>query len=212
MDETKPARLIVGITGATGAIFGVRLLQMLQGSGVETHLVVSRWAARTLAHETPYALEELQQMATRHYPVGDQGAAISSGSFVTLGMVVIPCSMRTLSAIANGAGDNLIHRAADVALKERRRLVLVARESPLSDIHLGNMLRLSRMGVTILPPVPAFYNRPRTLDDVVNHVVMRTLDQFGLHLDLAGRWDGVMRAGAQPRDRADELDESEKLG
>ena len=211
MDEAKPARLIVGITGATGTIFGVRLLQMLQGSGVETHLVVSRWGARTLAHETPYTLEEVRQMAARHYPAGDQGAPISSGSFVTLGMVVAPCSMRTLSAIAHGAGDNLIHRAADVVLKERRKLVLVARESPLTDIHLENMLKLSRMGVTILPPVPAFYNHPRTLDDMVNHVVMRTLDQFGLHLDLAGRWDGVMQTGAQTRDRADELDESEKL-
>src|SRR5918911_2153994 len=195
MDETKQQRLIVGITGATGTIFGVRLLQMLQGSGVETHLVVSRWGARTLAHETPYSLGELQQMATRHYPVGDQGAAISSGSFLTLGMVVIPCSMRTLSAIAHGAGDNLIHRAADVVLKERRRLVLAARESPLSDIHLENMLKLSRMGVVIIPPVPAFYNHPRTLDDMVNHVVMRTLDQFDVHLDMVSRWDGLMRAG-----------------
>ena len=211
MDKTKQQRLIVGITGATGTIFGVRLLQMLQGSGVETHLVVSKWAARTLAHETPYTLEELQQMATRHYPLGNQGAAISSGSFVTLGMVVVPCSMRTLSAIANGAGDNLIHRAADVVLKERRRLVLVVRESPLNDIHLENMLKLSRMGVTILPPVPAFYNRPQTLDDMVNHVVMRTLDQFRIHLDMVNRWDGVMRAGAQPQVGADELDESEKL-
>jgi 4-hydroxy-3-polyprenylbenzoate decarboxylase len=211
MDKTKQQRLIVGITGATGTIFGVRLLQMLQGSGVETHLVVSKWAARTLAHETPYTLEELQQMATHHYPLGNQGAPISSGSFVTLGMVVVPCSMRSLSAIAHGAGDNLIHRAADVVLKERRRLVLVAREAPLNDIHLENMLKLSRMGVTILPPVPAFYNRPQTLDDMVNHVVMRTLDQFRIHLDMVNRWDGVMRTGAQPRDSADELDESEKL-
>jgi 4-hydroxy-3-polyprenylbenzoate decarboxylase len=197
MDKTRQQRLIVGVTGATGTIFGVRLLQMLQGSGVETHLVVSKWAARTLAHETPYTLEELQQMASLHYPAGDQGAPISSGSFVTLGMVVAPCSMRTLSAIAHGAGDNLIHRAADVVLKERRRLVLVARESPLNDIHLENMLKLSRMGVVIIPPVPAFYNHPRTLDDVVNHVVMRTLDQFGLHFDLAGRWDGLMSEGAR---------------
>ena len=211
MDNTKRTRLIVGITGATGTIFGVRLLQMLQGSGVETHLVVSKWAARTLAHETPYTLEELRQMATHHYQLGDQGAAISSGSFVTLGMIVVPCSMRTLSAIAQGAGDNLIHRAADVVLKERRRLVLVARESPLNDIHLENMLKLSRMGVVILPPVPAFYNRPQTLDDMVNHVVMRTLDQFDIHLDMVNRWDGVMRAGAQPQVSADELDESEKL-
>ena len=211
MDETKQQRLIVGITGATGTIFGVRLLQMLQGSGVETHLVVSRWAARTLTHETPYTLEELQQMATHHYPLGNQGAAISSGSFVTLGMVVVPCSMRTLSAIANGAGDNLIHRAADVVLKERRKLVLVARESPLNDIHLENMLKLSRMGVTILPPVPAFYNRPQSLDDMVNHVVMRTLDQFDLHLDMVNRWDGVMQKGAREQTSAGELDESEKL-
>ena len=203
--------MIVGITGATGTIFGVRLLQMLQGSGVETHLVVSKWAARTLAHETPYTLEELRQMATHHYQLGDQGAAISSGSFVTLGMIVVPCSMRTLSAIAQGAGDNLIHRAADVVLKERRRLVLVARESPLNDIHLENMLKLSRMGVVSLPPVPAFYNRPQTLDDMVNHVVMRTLDQFRIHLDMVNRWDGVMRTGAQPQVSADELDESEKL-
>ena len=211
MDKTKQQRLIVGITGATGTIFGVRLLQMLQGSGVETHLVVSKWAARTLAHETPYTLEELRQMATHYYQLGDQGAAISSGSFVTLGMVVVPCSMRTLSAIAQGAGDNLIDRAADVVLKERRRLVLVARESPLNDIHLENMLKLSRMGVVILPPVPAFYNRPQTLDDMVNHVVMRTLDQFRIHLDMVNRWDGVMRAGAPPQVGADELDESEKL-
>jgi 4-hydroxy-3-polyprenylbenzoate decarboxylase len=202
MGETKPARLIVGITGATGTIFGVRLLQMLQGSGVETHLVVSKWAARTLAHETPYTLEELQQMATHHYPLGNQGAAISSGSFVTLGMVVVPCSMRTLSAIAHGAGDNLIHRAADVVLKERRKLVLVAREAPLNDIHLENMLKLSRMGVCVLPPVPAFYNHPQSLDDMVNHVVMRTLDQFEIHLDMVNRWDGEMRASAhaQPQD------------
>src|ERR671929_355853 len=196
MQQAQPTRLIVGITGATGTIFGVRLLQMLQGSGVETHLVVSRWAARTLAHETPYTLEEVEQMATHHYPLGNQGAAISSGSFVTLGMVVIPCSMRTLAAIAHGAGDNLIHRAADVVLKERRRLVLVARESPLNDIHLENMLKLSRMGVTILPPVPAFYNHPQTLDDVVNHVTMRILDQFDIHLDVMNRWDGTMFTSA----------------
>src|SRR5919199_837796 len=212
MEKTKQAKLIVGITGATGTIFGVRLLQMLQGSGVETHLVVSKWAARTLTHETPYTPEELQQMATHHYPLGNQGAAISSGSFVTLGMVVVPCSMRTLSAIAHGAGDNLIHRAADVILKERRKLVLVARESPLSDIHLENMLKLSRMGAVVLPPVPAFYNHPQSLDDMVNHVVMRTLDQFDLHLDMVNRWDGVMQKGARPQVNAGELDESEKLG
>src|SRR2546423_15477024 len=199
MDKTKPARLIVAITGATGTIFGVRLLQMLQGSGVETHLVVSRWAARTLAHETPYTLEELRQMATHYYQLGDQGAAISSGSFVTLGMVVVPCSMRSLAAIANGMADNLIHRAADVILKERRKLVLVVRESPLHDIHLENMLKLSRMGVVILPPVPAFYNHPQNLDDMINHIAMRTLDQFDIHLDVMNRWDGVMSTDGQAR-------------
>ena len=192
MNETKPTKLIVAITGATGTIFGVRLLQMLQGSGVETHLIMSKWGARTLIHETDYTVEQVERMATRHYPLGDQGAAISSGSFTTLGMVIAPCSMRTLAAIANGLGDNLIHRAADVILKERRKLVLVVRESPFNDIHLENMLKLSRMGVVILPPVPAFYNHPQNLDDMINHVAMRTLDQFDIHLDVMNRWDGVM--------------------
>jgi 4-hydroxy-3-polyprenylbenzoate decarboxylase len=192
MEHTKPARLIVGITGATGTIFGVRLLQMLHGSGVETHLVVSKWAARTLAHETPYSLKNVQDLATQSYGIGAQGAAISSGSFVTMGMVIAPCSMRTLAAIAHGLGDNLIHRAADVILKERRKLVLVVRESPLSEIHLENMLKLARMGVVILPPVPAFYNNPQNLDDMINHITMRVIDQFDIHLDVMNRWDGVL--------------------
>jgi len=199
MDETKRTRLIVGITGATGTIFGVRLLQMLHGSGVETHLVVSKWAARTLTHETPHSLKEVQSLATHNYSLGDQGAAISSGSFITLGMVVAPCSMRTLAAIAHGQGDNLIHRAADVILKERRKLVLVVRESPFNDIHLENMLKLSRMGVVILPPVPAFYNHPQNLDDMISHITMRILDQFEIHLDVMNRWDGVMVNEGQPR-------------
>ncbi|HZN01534.1 MAG TPA: UbiX family flavin prenyltransferase [Pyrinomonadaceae bacterium] len=192
MEHAKPTRLIVGITGATGTIFGVRLLQLLHGSGVETHLVVSKWAARTLAHETPYSLKDVQSLATQNYGVGAQGAAISSGSFVTLGMVIAPCSMRTLAAIAHGLGDNLIHRAADVVLKERRKLVLVVRESPFSEIHLENMLKLARMGVVILPPVPAFYNNPQNLDDMINHIAMRVIDQFDIHLDVINRWDGVL--------------------
>jgi 4-hydroxy-3-polyprenylbenzoate decarboxylase len=195
MAEAGSDRLIVGITGATGTIFGVRLLQILEGSDVETHLVLSNWAARTLAHETEHAVDEVRRMATQNYQIGDQGAAISSGSFLTRGMIVAPCSMRTLAAIATGQGDNLIHRAADVTLKERRKLVLLVRESPFSDIHLENMLKLSRMGVSIVPPVPAFYNRPQTIDDLVNHIVQRALDQLGIHLDVARRWDGVMRAG-----------------
>ena len=192
MNEVKPTRLVVGITGATGTIFGVRLLQMLHGSGVETHLVVSKWGARTLTHETPHSLKYVQSLATQRYSIGAQGAAISSGSFVTLGMVIAPCSMRTLAAIAHGLGDNLIHRAADVILKERRKLVLVVRESPFNEIHLENMLKLARMGVVILPPVPAFYNNPQNLDDMINHITMRVIDQFDIHLDVMNRWDGVL--------------------
>lgn len=201
MNQTKRTRLIVAITGATGTIFGVRLLQMLHGSGIETHLVMSKWASRTLAHETTHTVEEVQNLATHHYKINDQGAAISSGSFITLGMVVAPCSMKTLAAIAQGHGDNLIHRAADVILKERRKLVLMVREAPLNDIHLENMLKLSRMGVVILPPVPAFYNHPQNLDDMINHIVMRTLDQFDIHLDVMNRWDGVMATDGQSKIR-----------
>ena len=197
MQDNKPTRLIVGITGATGTIFGVRLLQMLHGSGVETHLVMSKWGQRTLVHETQYSVKGVQNMATESYPVGDQGAAVSSGSFVNLGMVVAPCSMGTLAAIAHGLGSNLIHRAADVMLKERRKLVLVVRESPLNEIHLENMLKLSRMGVVILPPVPAFYNHPQNLEDLINHTTMRILDQFDIHLDVMNRWDGVMLSEGQ---------------
>jgi 4-hydroxy-3-polyprenylbenzoate decarboxylase len=143
-------------------------------------------------HETQYSVQDVQNMAMESYPIGDQGAAISSGSFVTLGMVIAPCTMATLAAIAHGLGSNLIHRAADVMLKERRKLVLVVRESPLNEIHLDNMLKLARMGVVILPPVPAFYNHPQNLEDLINHTTMRILDQFDIHLDVMNRWDGVM--------------------
>src|SRR5947209_2243895 len=185
-------KLIVGITGATGTIFGVRLLEFLKNSGVESHLVISKWGARTLIHETPHTIEYVKGLATCTYSDSDQGAAISSGSFITDGMVVAPCSMRSLAAIANGQGDNLIHRAADVILKERRKLALMIRESPLNDIHLENMLKLSRMGVVITPPVPAFYNHPQSLCDIVNHIVMLVLDHFGIHTDVMTRWDGMM--------------------
>jgi len=190
--DTLPRRLIVGITGASGTIFGIRLLEILRGSGIETHLVMSQWAARTLVHETEYSVQQVQELASERYAIGDVGAAIASGSFVTAGMVIVPCSMRTLGAIAHGVGDNLIHRAADVILKERRRLVLAVREAPLSEIHLENMLKLARMGVSICPPSPAFYNHPQSLDDVVNYVVTRLLDQVDVHVD-AERWSGVMR-------------------
>ena len=194
-----PRRLIVALTGATGTIFGVRLLETLQGTDIETHLVMSKWAVPTLVHETSYTIEQVQQLATRVYPLADQGAAISSGSFITMGMVVVPCSMRTLSAIAHGLGDNLIHRAADVILKERRRLVLAIREAPLSEIHLENMLKLSRMGVGICPPMPAFYTRPQTIDDIVNYTVARLLDQLDIHLEIHNRWIGMTEVGAERR-------------
>jgi 4-hydroxy-3-polyprenylbenzoate decarboxylase len=158
---------------------------------VETHLVVSRWGARTLIHETPFTLAEVRRLATRSYAEGDQGAAISSGSFVTMGMVVLPCSVKTLGAIAQGNGKDLVHRAADVVLKERRRLVLAVRESPFNEIHLENMMKLSRMGAVIAPPLPAFYDHPRTIDDLVNHTVSRVLDLFDVHLDVPERWKGL---------------------
>ena len=184
-------RIVVGITGATGSVLGVRTLQVLKDAGLETHLVMSKWGARTLLHETPYTVDYVKSLATCSYSESDQGAPISSGSFLTDGMIVAPCSVRTLAAIANGHGDNLIHRAADVILKERRKLVLMVRETPLNDIHLENMLKLSRMGVVIMPPMPAFYTNPQNLDDVVNHMVMRALDAVGIHLDVASRWQGM---------------------
>ncbi len=187
-------KLIVGITGATGAIFGIRLLEALKGTEVETHLVISKWAQQTIEHETTYTVQQVRELATVAYEQGNMGAAVSSGSFVTDGMVVMPCSVRSLAAIAHGVGEHLVHRAADVVLKERRRLVLVVREMPLSEVHLENMLKLSRMGVTIMPPMPAFYNHPQSLEDMVDHVVARVLDQFQISADFARRWNGQMRA------------------
>ena len=193
-------RVIVGISGATGVIYGVRLLERLRDAGVETHLVISRWGARTLAHETPYSREQVEALAHTTYAPGDMGAAISSGSFQTAGMLIVPCSAKTLAAIAHGFGDGLIHRAADVVLKERRKLLLAVREAPLSDIHLENMLKLSRMGAVILPPMPAFYNNPRSLADIVEHTVARMLDQFGVEVPGgAQRWTGEMRV-SEPTD------------
>lgn len=194
----RPRRIVVGITGASGSILGVRLLELLREQGVETHLVLSKWGARTLVHETAYSVDEVRALASVHYPDADLGAAISSGSFLTDGMVIAPCSMRTAAAIASGMGDNLIHRAAEVILKERRKLVLVARETPLGEIHLENLLKLARLGVSIVPPVPAFYNHPQTVAAVVDHIVARTLDQIGIHLEASERWDGEMTTGGAP--------------
>ena len=183
-------RLIVGITGASGAIFGIRTLEALRELGIETHLIISQWARSTIAHETSFSLAQVEALATTVYHHDNQAAPISSGSFKTDGMIVAPCSMKTLAAIRVGFGDSLITRAADVALKERRKLVLLARESPFSEIHLENMLSLARMGVVIFPPIPAFYNKPESVDDIVNHIVGRLLDQFGLNLPGVKRWPG----------------------
>ncbi|MBE5098518.1 UbiX family flavin prenyltransferase [Priestia aryabhattai] len=188
-------KLIVAITGATGAMFGVRLLQLLKDTNIETHLVLSSWAAATIQEETPFTAKEVSQLANYSYSNKDLGAKISSGSFQVDGMVVAPCTMKTLASIRVGLGDNLITRAADVILKERKKLVLLTRETPLNDIHLENMLALSRMGTVILPPMPAFYNHPQSLDDIVNHIVYRTLDQFNIHLPEAEekRWNGMFK-------------------
>jgi len=190
-------RVIVGISGATGAIYGVRILERLRDLRVETHLVVSRWGGRTLLHETTWSREQVDALATAVYAPADMGAAISSGSFRTDGMIIAPCSAKTLAAIAHGVGENLIHRAADVALKERRKLILVVREAPLSDIHLENMLKVTRSGAIVLPPMPAFYNNPRSIDDVIDHTVSRVLDQFGLDVSGTARWSGDMGVGGQ---------------
>jgi len=180
------------MTGATGAIFGVRMLEILADTDIETHLVVSKWAQQTVELETSYTLNDLRNLATETYSPADMGAKVSSGSFHTDGMVVVPCSMRTVASIVYGNGNHLVHRAADVILKERRKLVLVARETPLNSIHLENLLKLSQMGVTILPPMPAFYNHPENLDGMVDHIVMRILDQFDISRELVDRWDGIL--------------------
>lgn len=181
-------KLIIGMSGATGPIYGIRLLEILKELGIETHLVLSTWAEKTIVIESAYTVEQVKQLATVVYPSGNQAALISSGSFRTDGMIVVPCSMKTLAAISHGYSDNLLSRAADVTLKERRKLVIVPRETPLSEIHLENMLRLSRMGVVILPPMPAFYIKPATIEDIVDHAVARILDQFDIDHSLSSRW------------------------
>lgn len=185
-------KLIVGMTGATGAPLGIRLLEALREiGGVETHLVISKWARVTIESETSYAIGDVEALADHVYRPGDQAAAISSGSFLTDGMIVIPCSMKTLAGIRAGYADELIGRAADVILKEGRKLVLVPRETPLSTVHLENMLALSRMGVRLVPPMPAYYNHPESIGDVTDHVVARVLDQFGVPWEKAKRWTGL---------------------
>ncbi|WP_213785746.1 UbiX family flavin prenyltransferase [Enterobacter hormaechei] len=187
-------RLIVGISGASGAIYGVRLLQVLRDvAGVETHLVMSQAARQTLSLETDLSLRDVQALADVVYDARDIAASISSGSFKTAGMVILPCSIKTLSGIVNSYTDTLVTRAADVVLKERRPLVLCVRETPLHLGHLRLMTQAAELGAVIMPPVPAFYHRPQTLDDVINQTVNRVLDQFDIDLpeDLFTRWQGA---------------------
>lgn len=181
-------RIIVGISGATGFQYGLKALELLSELQVETHLVVSKAAELTRNYETDVTAERLSDLADVTYPIADVGAAIASGSFQTLGMLIAPCSMRTLAVIASGASDNLLTRAADVILKERRRLVLMARETPLHLGHLRNMVTVTEIGGVIFPPVPAFYQKPATLDDLVTHSVARALDLFGLDVKTLPRW------------------------
>lgn len=186
-------RLIVAITGASGAIYGVRLLEQLRAlPGWETHLVLSNAGVLTASEELGLKRADIEALADVVHSVKDIGAAVSSGSFRTAGMVIAPCSMKTLAGIAHGMADNLVSRAADVVLKERRRLVLLARETPLNLAHLRNMTAVTEMGGIVFPPVPAFYTRPGSLDEVVNHTVGRVLDLFDIeHRDLVQRWQGL---------------------
>ena len=191
-------RIVVGITGSTGAIYGVRLLEVLHNSPeVETHLVVSDPAKQTIEYETSWAARDVLELASVVYEYRDIGTAISSGSFPTDGMIVAPCSIKTLSSIANSYNDNLLSRAADVTLKERRKLVLIVRETPLHRGHLRLMLEVTENGGVILPPMPSFYHRPKTVDDIVNHTVQRALDQFGIEKGLFQRWTGAQIADAR---------------
>jgi len=189
-ESEPPRRLVVGISGASGAIYGVRMLEILKDRGIETHLVMSRSAEMTLAYETDYKTRDIRKLASVTHPIGDIGASISSGSFPTMGMVIAPCSIKTMSEIAAGVTSTLLSRAADVVLKERRRLVLAVRETPLHGGHLRTMTALFDMGAIIAPVVPAFYNKPQTIDDIVNHTVGRLLDLFGIDTGVVKRWQG----------------------
>ena len=186
-------RIIVAITGATGAVLGIRTLQLLRRLNVETHLIISKWAAETVKYETDYTPAAIRALADFTYNPHDLAAPIASGSYVVDGMIIVPCSVKTLASINAGICDELITRAADVCLKERRRVVLSVRETPLSEIHLRNMSEVTRAGAIIAPPMPAFYNKPSSLDDVIDQMVGRLLDLFGLEAGNFERWDGMKK-------------------
>jgi 4-hydroxy-3-polyprenylbenzoate decarboxylase len=188
----RPQRLVIAITGATGAVYGVRLLQHLRNiAGVETHLVISDAAVLTLHQETGLQRKEVEALAHVVHKQNNIGASIASGSFQAEGMVIAPCSMKTLASVAHGLSDNLIARAADVMLKERRRLILMVRETPFNLAHLRNMTAVTEMGGIIFPPLPSFYHQPKTIDEMVDHIVARVIDLFGICHNLAPRWNGM---------------------
>jgi 4-hydroxy-3-polyprenylbenzoate decarboxylase len=186
-------RLLIGISGASGAIYGVRLLELMKDSGIETHLIISRAARLTLAHETDISVADVEALATVVYPEQDVGAACSSGSFRTLGMIVAPCSIKTMGEIATGTTTNLVSRAADVCLKERRRVVLMLRETPLHLGHIRSMAAVTEAGAIVYPPVPAFYARPASLEDMIDHTLGRVLDLFDIEIGTVRRWSGRSR-------------------
>ena len=188
---TRPRRMIVGISGASGVVYGKRILEVLRDLDIETHLIMSRAACITLAAEADFSKQDLEALATTTHSNKDIGAVCSSGSYKTLGMIVAPCSVKTLAEIATGTTDNLLSRAADVVLKERRRLVLMLRETPLHLGHIRNMARVTEMGGIIYPPVPAFYAKPKSLEEMVDHTVGRVLDLFDLEAGIVHRWQGM---------------------
>jgi 4-hydroxy-3-polyprenylbenzoate decarboxylase len=190
MTSKTPRRLVVGISGASGTIYGVRLLELLKDTDIETHLVMSKSAEMTLVYETDYKPKDVRALAKVNHPMADLGASISSGSFPTMGMIVLPCSIKTMSEIATGVTSSLLSRAADVVLKEKRRLVLAVRETPLHGGHLRTLTTLADIGAVVAPIVPAFYNRPKTVDDIINHTVGRLLDFFGIETKVVKRWEG----------------------
>jgi flavin prenyltransferase len=183
-------RLIVAVTGGSGVIYGIKTLEVLQSLKIETHLIISRWGERNISIETNKTLDYVKSLATTCYNNDNMAAATSSGSFKNDGMVVVPCSMKTLSSVANGYEDNLISRSACVCVKESRKLVIVPRETPLSKIHLENMIKLLEAGVAVLPAMPGFYHKPKSIDDLVTHIVGKILDQFGINHDMFRRWGG----------------------
>jgi 4-hydroxy-3-polyprenylbenzoate decarboxylase len=190
ISEARP-RLIVGISGASGAVYGIRLLEILRNAHIETHLIVSKAAQLTLAQELNLKLPEVRALADYNYAIGDVGAACSSGSFQTMGMIIAPCSIKTMSEVATGVTSNLLSRAADVTLKERRRLILMLRETPLHLGHIRSMAAVTEIGAIVYPPVPAFYAKPKTIDEMIDHTLGRVLDLLGVTSDLVRRWPGL---------------------